>query len=179
MLYFITGNKNKFEEAKAILGEIKQLKMDLSEIQEINTRKIIEAKLIEALKYKEGQFIVEDTSLCMDCLGGLPGPLIRWFLETLGANGLAELAVRLKNQKAQAKTVVGYARSFDDIHFFEGSIKGKIVLPRGDQDWHWGPIFEPNGQTKTYGEMERGEKNQLSMRRVALNKLKEYLDSAG
>jgi len=44
----------------------------LPELQEIDARKIIEAKLIEARKYHDGEFIVEDTSLYLNCLNGLP-----------------------------------------------------------------------------------------------------------
>ena len=53
MLYFITGNDNKFKECEAILGKgkVEQLKIDLTEIQEIDPHKIIRYKLQEALKY--------------------------------------------------------------------------------------------------------------------------------
>lgn len=50
MLYFITGNKNKFEEIKAIIPKAEQLDIDLPEIQEINAREIIKQKLLEAFK---------------------------------------------------------------------------------------------------------------------------------
>ncbi len=63
MIYFITGNKNKFQEARALLPRIEQLDIDLPEIQEIDAEKIIEAKLIAAFEHKKGAFIVEDTSL--------------------------------------------------------------------------------------------------------------------
>ena len=82
-LYFITGNKNKFEEVKSILPEIEQLDVDLPEIQDIDAQNIIRFKLLEALRHHAGEFIVEDTSLYFDCLKGLPGPLIKWFLETI------------------------------------------------------------------------------------------------
>ena len=53
MLKFITGNKNKFQEFQAILGEgnVEQLDIDLNEIQEIDAHKIIRHKLQEALKH--------------------------------------------------------------------------------------------------------------------------------
>lgn len=79
-LLFITGNKGKFEEVKAALSFVEQFNVDLPEIQEIDSRKIIKFKLLEALRHKNAGFIVEDTSLHLDCLNGLPGPLIRWFL---------------------------------------------------------------------------------------------------
>jgi len=48
-LYFVTGNKNKHDEAKAIIPELLQLDIDLPEIQEMNSQKIIESKL-QAIK---------------------------------------------------------------------------------------------------------------------------------
>ena len=175
MIYFITGNKNKFEEVKIILPEVEQLDIDLPEIQEIDAKEIIKEKLLEALKHKKGEFIVEDTSLYLDSLHGLPGPLIKWFLQTIGNEGLANLADKLGNDKAVAKTIIGYAKSQGDIHFFEGVINGKIVSPRGKTNFGWDPIFLPDSHKKTFAEMSREEKNKISMRRNALNKLKKFM----
>ena len=61
------------------------------------------------------------------------------------------------------------------IHFFEGEIKGTIVNPRGKTDFGWDPIFQPNGHKKTFGEMTKEEKNKISHRKVAVEKLKEHL----
>lgn len=61
------------------------------------------------------------------------------------------------------------------MHFFEGSIKGKIVSPRGDSGFGWDPIFQPDGSKETFAEIDREMKNSISMRRNALNKLKEFL----
>ena len=174
-LYFITGNENKFKEIRSVLSEVEQLNIDLPEIQDIDAAEIIKAKLLEALKHKEGKFIVEDTSLYFDCLNGLPGPLVKWFLKTIGNQGLFDLADKLGNDQAEAKTIIGYAENKSQVHFFEGSIKGKIVSPRGDSNFGWDPIFQPKGYSKTFAEMSSEEKNAISMRRVALNKLKEFI----
>ena len=175
-LYFITGNKNKFQEVKAILGNIEQLDVDLPEIQDIDAKNIIRAKLLEALNHKEGEFIVEDTSLYLDCLKGLPGPLIKWFLKTIGNEGLVNLTEKLGNNKAEAKTIIGYAKSRDEIEFFEGSIFGKIVAETGTSDFGWDPIFQPEGFDKTFAEITQEEKNQLSMRKLAIEKFRAYLE---
>lgn len=151
--------------------------IDLPEIQEIDPKAIVEAKLKEALKHHSGQFIVEDTSLYMDCLNGLPGPLIKWFLKTIGQDGLANIAEKLGNNRARVETVIGYAESETEVRFFQGSIRGQIVAPRGDGGFGWDPIFLPDGHDKTYGEMSRQEKNELSMRKIATQKLKEYINA--
>ncbi|MBI4147936.1 non-canonical purine NTP pyrophosphatase [Candidatus Woesearchaeota archaeon] len=170
----MTGNKNKFEEIKLLLPEIEHLDVDLPEIQALDAKHIITTKLLEALTRTKGEFIVEDTSLYLECLQGLPGPLIKWFLETLGPQGLVQLTEKLGTDKAEAKTLIGYARSAKEMYYFEGSIKGRIVQPRGTR-FGWDPIFQPEGQHKTFAEMSKEEKNTMSHRRRALDKLKEFL----
>jgi len=101
-LSFITGSKSKFEEVKAILGDVVQLEMDLQEVQDIDAHTIIQAKLTEALKHQSGAFIVEDTSLYLDALNGLPGPLIKWFMKTIGNDGLYKIASAFGNYGAEA-----------------------------------------------------------------------------
>jgi len=174
-LYFITGNKNKFEEVKLIFPNVEQFDINLQEIQEIDAKKILNAKFLEALKYKQAEFIVEDTSLYLECLNGLPGPLIKWFIKTIGNEGLFNITKKLENTKAEAKTIIGYARSSKEIYYFEGSIKGKIVSPRGKSGFGWDPIFQPEGFLQSFAEMTQTEKNKISMRSIALNKLKEFI----
>lgn len=176
-MYFITGNKNKFAEVQAILPQVEQLDLDLPEIQEMDAKEIIKAKLLEALKHHSGELIVEDTSLYFDCLHGFPGPLIKWFRKTLTNEGLADLVAKFENNRAQAKTIIGYARSAEEIYFFEGVVEGRIVAPSGNSDFGWDPIFLPDGYDKTFAELTAEEKNQISMRRLAVNRLKEFLNS--
>jgi non-canonical purine NTP pyrophosphatase (RdgB/HAM1 family) len=174
-LYFITGNKNKFSEVSAILPGVKQFDIDLPEIQEIDAKEIIKAKLLEALKHRQAEFIVEDTSLYLNCLNGLPGPLIKWFMKTVGKDGLFKLAKKLGDNKAEAKTIIGYVKNPNQIYYFEGSIKGIIVPPTLESGFGWDPIFQPNGFSKSFAELAREEKNNISMRRIALDKLKEFI----
>lgn len=174
-LKFITGSQGKFNEVSHILENLEQLDIDLPELQEIDSHKIIRAKLLAALEHNPGPLLVEDTSLHLDCLGGLPGPLIKWFLQTLGAAGLVNIAIKMGNTKATARSLIGYARSPEEIYFFEGTISGDLVFPRGDKDFGWGPAFQPEGLDLTFGEMERDLKNKLSMRGQAALRLKEFL----
>ena len=176
-LYFVTGNQHKFAEAKAIFPQLKQLEIDLPEIQEIDAQKIIKAKLLQALEHKQGQIMVEDTSLYLDCLNGLPGPLTKWFLKTLGNQGLSDLAEKLGNNQAEARTIIGYARNPEEIYFFEGSVKGKVVSPAGRSGFGWDPIFQPDGYAKSFAQLTQAEKNKISMRRTAFNQLKNFLEA--
>jgi non-canonical purine NTP pyrophosphatase (RdgB/HAM1 family) len=172
-LYFITGNTNKLREAQSFIPEIEQLAIDLPEIQDIDPKAIIQAKLNEALQHRDGGLIVEDVSLSLDALSGLPGPLIKWFLKTMGTAGLFTVADKLGNYRAEAKAIIGYAKNASEMHFFESSIKGTIVEPRGETTFGWDPIFQPDGYTKT---MTKEEKNAISHRKIAFTKLKAFIE---
>ncbi|HVW99967.1 MAG TPA: non-canonical purine NTP pyrophosphatase [Candidatus Babeliaceae bacterium] len=173
-LYFITENLRKVQEAQAIVPEIHQLSYELIEIQSLDSQAIIKAKLQEARKVTTKPYIVDDTSLYLSCIPGLPGPLIKWFLKALGAHGVYELAARLNNLEAEAKTIIGLSYNNQE-YFFEGSIKGTLVPPRGQHAFGWNPIFKPQGLTTTFAEMTIPEIAAISMRGQALRKLKEFL----
>lgn len=177
-LYFITGSKHKFAEMEPLLPGIKQLNIELPEIQEFDAKKIISAKLKEAFNHHDGEFIVEDTSLYFDCFNGLPGPLIKWFLQKLGTEGLSKLVAKLGNNRAIAKTIIGYAKNKKNIKFFTGAVKGQIVSPKGPNIFGWNNIFKPDGHSKTFAQMSTEEKNKISMRGIAAKKLKKFLESA-
>lgn len=174
-LYFITGNKGKLAEVQAVLPDVEALDIDLPEIQSLDAHEIIKAKLLEAQKHQTGEFIVEDNSLYLEGIKGLPGPLIKWFLKTVGNDGLYKMAEAFGNFNAEAKVVIGYSNSAGEISFFEGRTKGTIVSARGDQGFGWDPIFQPEGYDKTFAEMGVEEKNKFSMRRIAVEELKENL----
>jgi len=175
---FITGNEGKLREARAILSELDVVSkdIDLPEIQEIDAKKVIEAKLQEAYALHKGSYIVEDTSLYANALKGLPGPLIKWFLQTLGNDGLAELVYKYENHSAYASSMIGYITEQGDTHFFEGRVDGKIVTPQGASDFGWDPIFVPEGKEKTFAQMSADEKNAISHRKLAFTKLADFLD---
>ena len=172
-LFFITGNAGKFREAQTFIPEIKQLDLDLAEIQSLDAHEIIKHKLAEAQKHRKGRFVVEDVSVYIDGMNGLPGPLIKWFTKSVGYEGLAKLA-KVFGNKASAKCIIGY---FDgkNTEFFEGEVKGKIVEPRGSGGFGWDKNFVPDGYKKTFGEMALEEKNKISMRKIAFEKLSGYL----
>jgi len=176
-MYFITGNSGKFAEVKAFIPDIEQKDIDLPEIQSIDPKEIISAKLAAATSHGLSEFIVEDTGLYIDCLNQLPGPLVKWFLKQLGSDGLADLISHYEQQTAHAITWIGYQSSTGEVQYFEGSIEGTIVAPRGE-GFGWDPIFQPTGYTQTFGEMTREEKSTISMRKIAVQALVESLASS-
>src|SRR5437763_98051 len=120
MLHFITGNQHKVDEVREIIPDINQLDIDLDEIQEIEPKKVIEHKLREARKHQPGLIAVEDVSFVLECLNGLPGPLIKWFLKTIGAAGIVKIAEAYGNHRAFAVATVGVMTENDRVHYFEG-----------------------------------------------------------
>ena len=175
-IYFVTGNKNKLKEASMIMPEIEGLELDLAEIQELEPKKILEAKLEEAKKYKPNcNLMVEDLSLEIEGMNGLPGPLIKWFLKSVGREGVVKMAKMFGNGDAVARLTLGFCNVKGENKYFEGIVEGKIVEPMGDSDFGWDPIFVPNGYDKTFAQMGTEEKNKISHRKIALEKLKKYL----
>lgn len=180
-MYFFTSNKNKFQEAKSILGaDLKQHDIELEEIQSLDSEDIIKHKLSEAHKQFNEEFFVEDTSLIIHCMNGLPGPLIKWFIKSVGLEGIYKMALSLSNGEiieATAKTIVGYRNKFGENKIFEGTVIGSIVPARGEKSFGWDPIFMPKGFSITFDEMSQDEKNEVSMRKIALLKLYNYLNN--
>ena len=178
MLKFVTGNKTKVKEYNEVLSpfKVQQADLDLPEIQSLDLREILKHKFGEAFKHHQGEFIVEDSAMSMEALGGqLPGPLIKWFNETIGTQGLADIAAKFKKSRATAKTVIGFAKNPGEILYFEGEVKGKIVEPKGDYLFGYDPIFVPDGSEKTLSELKSQGDFSGSPRGIALKKLKEYL----
>lgn len=175
VIAFITGNKQKFEEAKHLIPDLVQLEIDLPEVQSLDSREIIAAKLSEARRHHNGPLMVEDVSLELACLNGFPGPLIKWLLGSAGAEGIYRLCSSIGDTQARAVCTIGYAHGHK-VEYFVGVVGGSIVAPReSERVFGWDPIFLPNGDTRTYGQIPIAEKNAISHRGKALAQLAEYL----
>lgn len=174
MLYFLTGNKGKFDEIKRMFPQAVQLDIDLPEIQSLDAKEVIKEKLQEAVKHHQGSFFVEDTSLHLDCLNGFPGPLIKWMIDSISVKGIFDLVANYENKKAIARTIIGYTDG-KEIYFFSGYLEGEIVSPKGKDGFGWDVIFKPLGFEKTFGEMSREEKDKISMRGEAFKKMIDFI----
>jgi len=175
-LYFITGNEGKLREAKSFVPEINGLKLELTEIQSLDPHEVIKHKLEKAKSKHSGNFIVEDTSLVISCLNGLPGTLIKWFEKSVGLDGIVKIVKAYGNNKAAAKCTIGLSLN-GNIEFFEGNINGHIAESSGENGFGWDKIFIPEGYNKTFAEMSSEEKNKISHRKIAFEKLKKYLSN--
>ena len=178
MIKFITGNKNKVLEIKDQLKpfEIEQLNIDLNEIQELDAKKIIEHKLREAYKHANGEFFVDDSSLYLKCFNyQLPGPLIKWFNDSIGLEGVFKMCKKMGVMDAKAVTYIGYINRSKKITYFEGVLEGEIVAPKGGYGFGYDPIFLPKGHKQTLSEMKSDGDFSYSPRGLAIIKFKNFL----
>lgn len=82
---------------------------------------IARAKCREAARLVGGPVIVEDTALCFDSLGGLPGPYIKWFLAAVGLDGLVAMLAGFPSNTAKAVCTFAYSPAPDaDPLLFQG-----------------------------------------------------------
>ncbi len=175
-LRFATGNANKVREIQAILGApVEQVRIDLPEVQAIDVAEVIGHKARTAYAALGFPVLVEDTGLFFHAWNGLPGALIRWFLATVGTEGLCRMLDPFPDRSATARTCIGYFDGREE-RLFSGEIRGSITLqPRGDNGFGWDTIFIPAGWERTFAESSAGEKDAVSMRRLALEELKKIL----
>ena len=183
-LTFVTGNAKKLEEVKAILQagdkplpvELTNRKLDLPELQGEAEDIAIEKCRLAAAEVG-GPVMCEDTNLCFNALGGLPGPYIKWFLAKLGHDGLNNMLAAYEDKTAYAQCIFALcAGPGCEVRVFDGRTAGRIVPARGPLDFGWDPVFEPDeSEGKTYAEMEKADKNLISHRYRALNNLRSWL----
>ncbi len=174
---FVTSNKVKAKEVERILNiPIDVSETEIDEIQGDNLEKIALNKLNQAFEIVKGPVLIDDVSVEIDAWDGFPGPLIKWM--TSGKNS-AELLLRVlkgeENRNATAKLAIGF-HDGEKPHLFIGEVRGKITDEiRGDNGFGWDPVFIPEGQTKTFAQMSAGEKDAISHRRKALDKLHVFI----
>lgn len=177
-LTFISGNASKVEQVSKYLGiPIDHQKIDLTEIQSLDLTEVIQHKLREAYSKVNTPVIVDDASVVITALGKLPGPLIKFFLSELGAEGICKLMKSFDDKQMKGEVGIGV---YDGEHMeiFIGSIGGTIIdAPRGAGGFGWDCIVVPNGYSKTRAEMNETDYDATSPRKFALEKLEKSLKS--
>jgi len=178
-IIFVTGNKNKVREAKAIVGpqtQIVQRRHDLDEIQELDVKKIVAHKLAQAYAIYKQPVIVEDVSFEVKQWHGFPGPFIKWMENTITASQIPSL-LRSRDRAVVYRVVYGYSDG-NQTKFFQGIQRGSISKKaKGTDGFGFDSIFIPEGQRKTVAELGQEHKNKTSARFQALHKLKRFLSS--
>jgi len=154
--------------------EIEEPGATLEENAEIKAKHINELYSIDCF--------ADDTGLEIEALNGAPGVYSARFAgEGCSFDDNVQKALDLlankTNRKACFRTVICLILN-NKTYFFEGRIDGEITTERfGTDGFGYDPIFRPNGSEKTFAEMSQSEKNQISHRALAVEKLVEFLIS--
>ena len=186
-LVFATNNTHKLEELQAIMGN----RIQLLSLKDIGCNEEIpeEQPTLEGNASQKAFFIynkygyncfADDTGLEIEALNGEPGVYsARYAGEEKSAEAnmdkvLAAL-LKIKNRNARFRTVISLV--IDGIEKqFEGLVEGTILNEkRGISGFGYDPIFQPEGFSKTFAEMNLSDKNKISHRGRAVEKLVLYL----
>ena len=188
-LIFGTHNLNKVEEITEILpsGYIIKSLTDLNFNNEIEEsgKTLEENALIKATSifniFKKDCF-ADDSGLMVNALGGRPGVLSARYAgnQKIAKDNTDKLLSELKgvnDRRAQFKTVIALILE-GNKYLFEGVIKGEISTnPKGQYGFGYDPIFIPEKHELTFAELTMREKNKISHRARAFNKLIGFLKS--
>ena len=186
-LIIASSNQNKLLEFKKILGD----KITLYNLSDYNINKEIpeDEDTIKKNAMFKAKFIynqtgknvfADDTGLEIDSLNGEPGVYSARYSgkEKNSEKNIQLVLNNLKNKinrNARFKTIISLIHKGKCFNF-EGIVNGKITLKRrGINGFGYDSIFQPNGYSMTFGEMENVEKNRISHRSIAINKMINYL----
>tara|TARA_B100000963_G_scaffold361124_1_gene394990 strand:- start:6969 stop:7553 length:585 start_codon:yes stop_codon:yes gene_type:complete len=186
-LIIASQNQNKLVEFKKILGDKINL-FSLSDIglnqeipeneKTIKKNAMFKAKFVNTLTGKN--VFADDTGLEIDSLNGEPGVYSARYsgVERNSDKNIELVLTKLKNKNnrnSRFKTIISLIIDSKSVNF-EGVVEGKITEEkRGSNGFGYDPIFQPNGYASTFGEMSLKEKNKISHRSIAINKMVEYL----
>ena len=199
-IIFITENVSKYKEIQNYIStsnaniSIQMIKPDfeLQEIQSLDRQEIVLKKLRDAFiasnslinmqhildSEKETWIMVEDTSLCIDKLGGFPGPFIKYYLQSLSLSAIANANWASKANSYVSLAIGRYSENNELIaKAFEDSIEGLIVEPRGTNGFGYDAIFRPEESNNTNAEMTMDEKEKFNPRTKAFQKVIDFLRS--
>lgn len=125
-----------------------------------------------------GPCVVEDTSLQFQALGGMPGPYIKWFQDSLKSEGLWNILAAYEDKTATAVCTLAFCPyPHADPVLFTGVTQGQIVQPVPGRGFGWDSIFVPDEslEEKTFSCMTTEEKNALSHRGKAVRQWADWL----
>lgn len=187
-LVFASNNAHKLAEIRSILaGRVEVVSLsDIDCHDDIpETADTLEGNaLIKARHIWEHYGLycfADDTGLEVEALDGAPGVYSARFAgeKATFEDNISLLLERLEGvpapRRAAFRTVIALIDEYG-THLFEGSIAGEITEERlGGQGFGYDPVFLPAGQTKTFAQLTESEKNSMSHRGRAIQKLASYL----
>jgi XTP/dITP diphosphohydrolase len=176
MIYFVTSNKGKFVEARAIMRDLEQKDLGYTEIQADTLEEVAAYGIREVMEKQQSPVMIEDAGLFIAGLRGFPGVYSAYVQKTIGNDGILKLMEGMSSRQAFFMSVVCYAEPGMDPRIFLGEVHGQIGLqPQGSKGFGYDPIFYVDG--KSLAEMEIEEKNMISHRAASLRALKAWLES--
>jgi XTP/dITP diphosphohydrolase len=184
---FATNNDHKRAEIQALLGN----EFKVAGLREIGCEEdlaedqtTLEGNSMQKAAYVFDQYKVscfaDDTGLEVEALNGEPGVYSARYAGNQrnsdeNMNLLLDNLSKSENRKAQFRTIITLITQKEKKQF-EGVLKGTIIKEkRGTGGFGYDPIFVPEGETKTLAEMTMSQKNLLSHRARAVEKLVLYL----
>lgn len=186
-IVFATNNKNKLREIREIMNDL----YEVLSLDDIGCREEIveDADTIEGNAKIKADFVTnkyhvdcfaDDTGLEVEALNGAPGVYsARYAGEHCSyqdnVNKMLDAMKGKTNRNAAFRTVI--ALNLDGKSYtFEGRCDGQIIeTQRGTDGFGYDPIFMPNGFSQTFAEMSHEEKNAISHRGRATQKLIDFL----
>ena len=176
-IVLITGNQGKADQLKQWLGRpIAHQKIDLAEIQSLELREVVAHKAAEAYRQIGAPVLVEDVEVRCSALHGLPGPLIKWFIQS--KVGLLCQMLNAFDDRSAVARVMYALHDGHTMYYFEGEIAGEIAKnPAGDSGFGWDTIFIPQGYARTRAELNEAEYEATSPRAKAIVGLRQFLDA--
>lgn len=189
-LVFATGNPNKVREVNELLRNTPFEPLSMHEMGHFDdlpeTQETLEGNAAQKVRALYGilklDCFSEDTGLEVDALGGAPGVYTARFggpAKSADAN-MERLLSELKDKddrRAQFRTVIALLLN-GELHLFEGICRGMIRHQKSGTDgFGYDPIFQPDGYSITFAEMESTTKNEISHRGKAIQKLVAFLEN--
>lgn len=189
-LAFATNNPHKLEEIRAALAglnnpvEVVSL-ADIACFDDIpETADTLEGNAFQKAQYVNQRYglpcFADDTGLEIEALEGRPGVYAARFAgEGCSFDDNIDKVLReldgISNRKATFRTVICLLINEQEL-YFEGSVTGQILTERsGTKGFGYDPVFLPDGNSITFAEMNMAEKNNISHRGKALEKLVNWL----
>ena len=187
-LIFATNNKHKLSEVVPLLDE----RFDLLSLEDINCREDIpeDQDTLEGNasqkawyiynKYQKSCF-ADDTGLEIEALKGNPGVISARYAgpQRNAQDNMRKVLEEMKGEKnrnARFRTVISLIWQGKEYQF-QGIVEGKIIVQqKGAEGFGYDPIFVPENYLETFAEMELKEKNKISHRSRAINKLVTFLN---
>lgn len=175
---FITGNQHKADYLAKLLGiPLEHQKVELDELQSLDLQEIVDHKVRQAYKLIGRPVLVEDVSLEFRALGKLPGPYIKWFLDSAGEDACCRMLDGFNDRSAIIRCTFGYYDG-ETVVLFDSELTGLISdRPKGNNGYGFDRIFINKGYNITRAEMtpEENEKTYREQMKP-IGKVKKFLE---